>query len=69
MTLPKYRQIVNDIEAQIESGALKSGDQIASTKELQIHYGVSGTAINQATIVLEAKGLIEGVAGVGRFVK
>lgn len=69
MALPKYRQIINDIKGKIESGELVVGDNIGSTRDLCLRYEVSGTAINQATLVLESMGLIEGVAGVGRFVK
>ena len=69
MNVPKYRQIIADITAKVESGELKSGDRIGSTSDLQTEYGVSMTVVNQAAIVLEARGLIEGVAGVGRFVK
>lgn len=69
MSIPKYRRIIADVVAKIESGELKSGDKLGSTSDLQIEYGVSLTVVNQAAIVLEAQGLIEGVAGVGRFVK
>lgn len=66
---PLYRRIVADLTAKIQSGELVSDDQIPSTKDLQLAYGCSLTAINQATLVLTAAGLIYGVPGVGRYVK
>lgn len=69
MPLPKYRQLVADIREKIASGELAAGAQIPSTAELCAQYGVSATVVNQAVLILAADGLIEGVAGVGRFVR
>lgn len=67
--VPKYRQIINDIRTKIESGELKSGDSLDSTKNLQTFYGVSMTTVHYAAMRLEVDGFIESVPGVGRFVK
>lgn len=66
---PRYRQLVADITGGIDSGDLKPGDRIPSTAELCSQYGVSATVVNQAVLVLESRDLIEGVPGVGRFIK
>ncbi|MBB5871253.1 GntR family transcriptional regulator [Allocatelliglobosispora scoriae] len=69
MSSPKYRQLVADIREKISSGELAAGAQIPSTAELCSQYSVSATVVNQAVLILDAEGLIEGVPGVGRFVK
>jgi GntR family transcriptional regulator len=66
---PKYREMVQKITDDITAGVLASGARIPSTAELCVEYKVSATVVNQAVLVLESRGLIEGVPGVGRFVK
>jgi DNA-binding GntR family transcriptional regulator len=66
---PRYREMVQKITDDIATGVLTSGSKIPSTAELRVAYGVSATVVNQAVLVLESRGLIEGVPGVGRFVK
>jgi GntR family transcriptional regulator len=69
MSSPKYRQLVDQITFDITGGFLNVGDKLPSTTELCGTYQVSATVVNQAVLVLESRGLIEGVPGVGRFVK
>lgn len=66
---PRYRQLVEDITNDINAGVLLPGAKLPSTAELCTQYGVSATVINQAVLVLDSQGLIEGVPGVGRFIK
>lgn len=67
--IPRYRELLGNIEADIKDGVLLPGDRIPSTAQLCKEYGVSATVVNQAVLVLESRGLIEGVPGVGRYVK
>lgn len=69
MSHPKYRTLVQDITDGIANGTFPPGERIPSTAELCASYKVSATVVNQAVLVLESRGLIEGVPGVGRFVK
>ncbi len=64
----KTQWIIDDIGGQIESGRLKPGDQLPSTAELRAQYGVSITVVRNAVQWLKAKGLVEGLSGVGVFV-
>jgi DNA-binding GntR family transcriptional regulator len=69
MSQPRYRELVAYIKQQIESGVYRPGDQIPSTAELRTQFDCSATVVNQAVLLLANSGLIEGVPGVGRFVK
>jgi GntR family transcriptional regulator len=69
MSGPKYRQMADQISRDITAGFLNVGDKLPSTTELRETYQVSATVVNQAVLVLESRGIIEGVPGVGRFVK
>jgi GntR family transcriptional regulator len=68
MSNPMYRQIAEDLRAQIESGALKPGQQLRTEIELRAHYGASRNTVRDAVKLLTALGLVETKAGQGTFV-
>jgi GntR family transcriptional repressor for pyruvate dehydrogenase complex len=63
-----YEEIVDQIQQQILSGALKPGDQIPAERDLAERFGVSRTAVREAIKSLTEKGLIEVFVGRGTFV-
>ncbi|MFG1963040.1 GntR family transcriptional regulator [Nonomuraea sp. NPDC049028] len=63
-----YVKVANDLRAKIASGALRVGEAIPSTKELERQHGVSATAARNGVALLRNEGLVEGVAGKGVFV-
>jgi GntR family transcriptional regulator, transcriptional repressor for pyruvate dehydrogenase complex len=63
-----YQEIVDQIQQQIMSGALKPGDQIPAERDLAERFGVSRTAVREAIKSLTEKGLIEVFVGRGTFV-
>lgn len=63
-----YQEIVDQIQQQILSGALKAGDQIPAERDLAERFGVSRTAVREAIKSLTEKGLIEVFVGRGTFV-
>ena len=66
---PGYRRFVEDIVRQIESGELRPGDRLPSTRLLMEQYGVGNTAVRNAILFLHATGYTEGHQGKGVFVK
>jgi GntR family transcriptional regulator len=69
MATSKTQRIIDDITGQIEAGRLRPGDQLPSAAELRAQYEVSITVVRAAVNWLKAVGLVEGVPGVGVFVK
>src|SRR5688500_20309274 len=63
-----YQEIVDQIQQQILSGALKPGDQIPAERDLAERFGVSRTAVREAIKSLTEKGLIEVFVGRGTLV-
>jgi GntR family transcriptional regulator, transcriptional repressor for pyruvate dehydrogenase complex len=63
-----YEQIVEQIEASLQKGALKPGDQLPPERELATQFGVSRTAVREAVKALREKGLVEAYPGRGTFV-
>jgi GntR family transcriptional regulator len=68
MANPIYRQIAEDLRAQIESGELEPGQQLRTEIELRDHYAASRNTIRDAIKLLTARGLVETRPGQGRFV-
>jgi DNA-binding GntR family transcriptional regulator len=65
---PLYKRIAADLRAQIESGLLKPGDKLMSTRQLVARYEVSETVIRFVMIQLKAEGLVYGQPGRGVYV-
>jgi GntR family transcriptional regulator len=65
---PLYRQIAEDLRAQIDSGALEPGQQLRTEIELREHYGASRNTVRDAIKWLTTLGLVETRPGQGTFV-
>jgi GntR family transcriptional regulator len=65
---PLYRQIAEDLRAQIESGALGPGQQLRTELELMGHYEASRNTVRDAIKWLINLGLVETKPGQGTFV-
>ncbi len=68
MPTPRYRQIADILGARIESGELKSGDQLPTEMDLQRDYSASRNTVRDAVKQLIARGLVEALQGQGIFV-
>jgi GntR family transcriptional regulator len=68
MANPMYRQIAEDLRAQIESGKLKPGQQLPTEIELREHYGASRNTVRDAIKLLTSLALVETRPGQGTFV-
>ena len=68
MADPMYRQIAEDLRAQIESGELEPGQQLRTEIELREHYNASRNTVRDAIKWLTTLGLVETRPGQGTFV-
>jgi GntR family transcriptional regulator len=68
MANPMYRQIAEDLRAQIESGVLEPGQQLQTELELRERYGASRNTVRDAIKLLSTLGLVETRPGQGTFV-
>lgn len=67
-SIPKYKLIAEDIEAQVKNGVLKSGEPMNSELQTQQQYGVSRVTVRKAYKLLLDKGIIRTVHGVGTYI-
>lgn len=68
MAEPMYRQIAEDLRAQIESHELAPGSQLGTELELREKYNASRTTIRDAIKYLSTRGLVESRPGQGKFI-
>lgn len=68
MANPMYRQIAEDLRAQIESGEVSPGQQLMTEIELRERYDASRNTVRDAIKWLIALGLVETRPGQGTFV-
>ncbi|MGW8031011.1 aminotransferase-like domain-containing protein [Staphylococcus shinii] len=60
MFKPKYKQIIDDIIAQIDTGELEQGMQLPSQRDTASQYQVNRSTVIQAFDILKSQGIIEG---------
>jgi GntR family transcriptional regulator len=65
---PMYRQIAEDLRAQIESGGVEPGQQLQTELELREQYNASRNTVRDAIKWLTNLGLVETRPGQGTFV-
>ncbi len=65
---PIYRQLIRQIRAQIESGALTTGARLPASRELADELAISRISVVNAYAELRASGYLSAHAGRGTFV-
>jgi GntR family transcriptional regulator len=68
-TKPLYRQLAESIEQAIIKRELKDGQRLPSERDICRVFDVSSKVVRSAYDELAQRGLIEGIAGKGTFVK
>lgn len=64
-----YRQVVDALRADIESGLLRPGDPIPSNATIMERFKVASSTAQRAVQTLKAEGLVESMVGRGVFVR
>lgn len=62
-------QVAEDLETRIRSGEYPPGSRLPTTRELATLYGVGTTTATKVYFILRMKGLVEGVQGIGVYVR
>jgi GntR family transcriptional regulator len=66
--MPVYRQIMDQVRGGIASGALASGDQLPTVRQLAVDLEINPNTVVRAYRELEFGGLIETHQGTGTFI-
>lgn len=62
------QQVIDQLRDQIETGKLRTGDQLPTEPQLEATFGVSRTVVREAIADLRAAGLVKPIQGKGVFV-
>ncbi|MEV8442784.1 TetR/AcrR family transcriptional regulator C-terminal domain-containing protein [Actinosynnema sp. NPDC051121] len=63
-----YQQIAREIREWIESGRLRPGDRVPSTREITVRWNVAMATATKVLVTLRSEGFVRPVAGVGTVV-
>lgn len=66
--VPVYRQIIDQITMGIASGALATGDQLPTVRQLAVDLSVNPNTVARAYRELEIRGVLETQQGTGTFI-
>ena len=66
--VPVYRQIIDQVRAGVAAGALKTGDQLSTVRQLAVDLTVNPNTVLRAYRELELGGLLETQQGTGTFI-
>ncbi|GAB2752872.1 TetR/AcrR family transcriptional regulator C-terminal domain-containing protein [Amycolatopsis magusensis] len=69
MNSAPYARIVDEIRQRIESGTLKPGDRVPSTRQITQDWGVAMATATKVLTTLRREGLVRAVPGVGTVVR
>ncbi|SDK16659.1 TetR/AcrR family transcriptional regulator C-terminal domain-containing protein [Streptomyces indicus] len=65
---PPYLRIADTMEARIETGELRPGDRVPSTRQIRLRWGVAIATATKVLAALQQRGLVRAVPGVGTVV-
>lgn len=66
--VPAYRQIIDQVAGGIATGALKSGDQLPTVRQLAVDLSVNPNTVIRSYRELEIRGVLETQQGTGTFI-
>src|SRR5262249_33731756 len=66
---PRYLALVQSLENDVQSGALKPGTRLLPQRDMANQLGLSVGTVSRAYAEAEARGLISGEVGRGTFVQ
>ncbi len=66
--VPVYRQIIDQIRGALASGALATGDQLPTVRQLAVDLAINPNTVVRAYKELEFGGLLETHQGTGTFI-
>jgi GntR family transcriptional regulator len=67
--VPAYRQIIDQVRGGLASGALTTGDQLPTVRQLAVDLAINPNTVVRAYKELELSGLLETQQGTGTFIR
>ena len=66
--VPVYRQLIDQVQASIASGALTTGDQLPTVRQVAVDLAINPNTVSRAYREMEIRGLLDTQQGSGTFI-
>ena len=66
--VPVYRQLIDQVQGAISSGALSPGDQLPTVRQVAVDLAINPNTVLRAYREMEIRGLLDTQQGTGTFV-
>src|SRR5262245_41578547 len=66
--VPVYRQLIDQVQAALATGALRPGDQLPTVRQVAVDLAVNPNTVLRAYRELEIRGVLDTQQGTGTFV-
>jgi DNA-binding transcriptional regulator YhcF (GntR family) len=66
--VPLYRQLIDQVQAAIAAGALRSGDQLPTVRQVAVDLEINPNTVMRAYREMEIRGILDTQQGTGTFV-
>jgi GntR family transcriptional regulator len=66
--VPVYRQIIDQVQGGLASGALTSGDQLPTVRQVAVDLAINPNTVLRAYRELEIRGVLDTQQGTGTFI-
>ncbi len=66
--VPVYRQLIDQVQAAIASGALAAADQLPTVRQVAVDLAINPNTVLRAYREMEIRGLLDSQQGTGTFI-
>ena len=66
--VPVYRQLIDQVQAGVASGALSTGDQLPTVRQVAVDLAINPNTVSRAYREMEIRGLLDTQQGSGTFI-
>lgn len=66
--VPVYRQVIDQVLAALAAGALKTGDQLPTVRQVAVDLAINPNTVSRAYREMEIRGLLDTQQGSGTFI-
>jgi GntR family transcriptional regulator len=66
--VPVYRQLIDQVQAAVASGALAVGDQLPTVRQVAVDLTINPNTVLRAYREMEIRGLLDSQQGTGTFI-
>jgi GntR family transcriptional regulator len=66
--VPVYRQLIDQVQAAVATGALRAGDQLPTIRLVAVELAINPNTVTRAYREMEIRGLLDSQQGTGTFI-